>query len=188
MKKFGTPNGAAPGDANENVGLEGVGTPLAVNGGGGCGGVDGDPPPCPLLEFPGELPVRPGLGVGERNWPVVVSPVPVEGWDPLGVDRDEPELPVVGRGVGGLDVLEVVDVLEVEGVLRVGDGTLTDGTLTDGTVTDGTVTDGTFTDGTLTDGSGDDESAGGTAIAVIAPNTPAPIDAASTFLPKMDGR
>jgi hypothetical protein len=28
MKKFGTPSGAAPGSANENVGLAGVGTPL----------------------------------------------------------------------------------------------------------------------------------------------------------------
>jgi hypothetical protein len=28
MKKFGTPSGAAPGAANENVGFAGVGTPL----------------------------------------------------------------------------------------------------------------------------------------------------------------
>ena len=30
MKKFGTPSGAAPGAANENVGFAGVGTPLAL--------------------------------------------------------------------------------------------------------------------------------------------------------------
>ena len=112
--------------------------------------------------------------------------MPVEGcdgWEPLGVDWDEPELPGVGRGDGAFDVLVVLGVLEVVGELRVGDGTLTDGTVTDGTVTDGTVTDGTLTDGTLTDGSDDDESAGGTATAVIAPNTPAPTDATSNFRP-----
>jgi hypothetical protein len=42
MKKFGTPIGAAPGRANENVGLAGVGTPLAVTGGAALGaGGDG---------------------------------------------------------------------------------------------------------------------------------------------------
>jgi hypothetical protein len=41
MKKFGTPIGAAPGSANENVGLAGVGTPLGVTGGGGVGGLGG---------------------------------------------------------------------------------------------------------------------------------------------------
>lgn len=34
MKKFGTPSGAGPGIENEKVGLEGVGTPLLVTGGG----------------------------------------------------------------------------------------------------------------------------------------------------------
>jgi hypothetical protein len=38
MKKFGTPIGAGPGSANENVGLAGVGMPLLVRGGGGVGG------------------------------------------------------------------------------------------------------------------------------------------------------
>jgi hypothetical protein len=35
MKKFGTPIGAGPGNANENVGFDGVGTPPAPVGGGG---------------------------------------------------------------------------------------------------------------------------------------------------------
>ena len=35
MKKFGTPNGAGPGNANENVGFAGVGTPVFVAAGGG---------------------------------------------------------------------------------------------------------------------------------------------------------
>lgn len=115
-----------------------------------------------------------------------------EGWDPLGVGWDEPDVPVVGRGAG---VLELVDVLEAggDGELRVGDGTLTDGVLTDGVLTDGTLsdgvlTDGVLTDGTLTDGTGDDEeSAGGTAIAVIAPTMPAPTDATNHFLPLHTG-
>jgi hypothetical protein len=38
MKKFGTPIGAGPGRAKENVGLAAVGTPLLVLGGGGVGG------------------------------------------------------------------------------------------------------------------------------------------------------
>ena len=38
MKKLGTPIGAGPGSANENVGLDGVGTPLLVTGGGGVAG------------------------------------------------------------------------------------------------------------------------------------------------------
>lgn len=44
MKKFGTPIGAAPGSANEKVGLAGVGSPaLVVSGatGGGLGVVAG---------------------------------------------------------------------------------------------------------------------------------------------------
>jgi hypothetical protein len=134
----------------------------------------------------GEPVLLPEPVVCVRSWPVVVSPVPVEcreGWDPLGAGRDEPDEPVVGCGVGAL---EVVDVLEVVGggELRVGAGTLTDGTLTEGVLTDGTLTDGTLTEGVLTEGSGDDkELAGGTAIAVIAPNTPAATNAASNFLP-----
>lgn len=39
MKKFGTPMGAGPGSAKENVGLAGVGTPLLVLVGAGAGGV-----------------------------------------------------------------------------------------------------------------------------------------------------
>jgi hypothetical protein len=106
-----------------------------------------------------------------------------EGPEPLGEGWGEPDAPVVGGGVGGL---ELVDVLEVGGggELWVGDGTLTEGTLTDGTLTDGTLTDGTLTDGVPIDGSGnDEESAGDTAIAVIAPNIPAPSDAKHHFLP-----
>jgi hypothetical protein len=111
-----------------------------------------------------------------------------EGPGPRGAGWDEPDAPVVGGGVGGL---ELVDVLEGggDGELWVGDGTPTDGTLTDGTLTDGTLTDGTLTDGTFTDvvlidGSGDDEeSAGDTAIDAIAPNIPAPTDAKHHFLP-----
>jgi hypothetical protein len=38
MKKFGTPMGAGPGSANEKVGLDGVGTPPLVTGGGGVVG------------------------------------------------------------------------------------------------------------------------------------------------------
>jgi hypothetical protein len=108
-----------------------------------------------------------------------------EGWDPLGVGWDEPDVPVVGGGAG---VLELVDV-GGDGELRVGDGVLTcgvltDGVLTDGVLTDGVLTDGTLVDGTLTEGSGDDEeSAGGTAIAIIAPTRPAPTDATNRFLP-----
>jgi hypothetical protein len=112
--------------------------------------------------------------------------VPVEcceGPGPRGVGWGEPDAPVVGGGVGGL---ELVVVLEVggDGELCVGAGTLTGGTLTDGTLTDGTLTDGTPTDGVVIVGSGnDEESAGDTAIAVIAPNIPAPSDAKHHFLP-----
>jgi hypothetical protein len=103
-----------------------------------------------------------------------------ERWDPLGVGWDEPDVPVVGRGAGALDVLEAGG----DGELRVGDGVLTDGVLSDGVLTNGVLTDGTLADGTLTDGSGDDEdSAGRTAIAVIAPNIPAATDATNHFLP-----
>jgi hypothetical protein len=106
MKKFGTPSGAGPGVANEKVGLEGVGTPFAVNGGGGCGGPDGDPPPVPWLGVLGELPFVPPPGVGDCIWPVVVSAVPVRGGrEPVDVDGDE--LPLGGGG------LELVGVLEV---------------------------------------------------------------------------
>jgi hypothetical protein len=41
MKKFGTPMGAAPGNANEKVGLAGVGTPLLVRSGPDERGFDG---------------------------------------------------------------------------------------------------------------------------------------------------
>ena len=34
MKKFGTPSGAGPGSANENVGFAAVGTPVTVADGG----------------------------------------------------------------------------------------------------------------------------------------------------------
>jgi hypothetical protein len=93
---------------------------------------------------------------------------------------DEPDPPVVGVGVGALDVLVVVG----GGELRVGNGVLTDGTLTVGTLTVGVLTVGTLTEGVLTEGSGDGkELAGGTATATITPNTPAPTDATSHFLP-----
>jgi hypothetical protein len=102
-----------------------------------------------------------------------------EGWDPLGVGWDEPDVLVVGRGAGALDVLEAGG----DGELRVGNGVLTDGVLSDGVLTDGVLTDGTPAAGTLTDGSGDDEdSAGRTATAVIAP-IPAATDATNHFLP-----
>ena len=110
-----------------------------------------------------------------------------EGLDPLGVGWDEPDVPVVGRGVGELEVLDVLDV-GGGGELRVGDGVLTAGVLTVGVLTTGVLTDGALTDsvladGALTDGSGDDDdSAGDTAIAVIAPNMPAPTDATNNFL------
>jgi hypothetical protein len=38
MKKFGTPKGAGPGNANENDGFDGVGTPPAPFAGGGFAG------------------------------------------------------------------------------------------------------------------------------------------------------
>ena len=98
-----------------------------------------------------------------------------ECWDPRGVGWDEPGLPV-GRGGGALEVLDVLEVVG-GGELRVGDGVLTDGVLTAGALTDGTLADGT-----LTDGSGDEDSAGGTAIAVIAPNIPAPTAATKNVL------
>src|SRR2546421_5211904 len=42
MKKFGTPIGAAPGNASEKVGLAGVGTPAGVrNAPGGAGRAEG---------------------------------------------------------------------------------------------------------------------------------------------------
>lgn len=37
MKKFGTPSGAGPGKANENVGFAGVGTPFFDVAAGGFG-------------------------------------------------------------------------------------------------------------------------------------------------------
>jgi hypothetical protein len=49
MKKFGTPIGAGPGSANENVGFAAVGTPLAERGFSGatfgldCPGPPGEP-------------------------------------------------------------------------------------------------------------------------------------------------
>jgi hypothetical protein len=39
MKKSGTPSGAAPGSAKENVGFDGVGTPDGVVGAAGLAGV-----------------------------------------------------------------------------------------------------------------------------------------------------
>jgi hypothetical protein len=101
---------------------------------------------------------------------------------PLGVGWGEPDAPVVGGGVGGLELVVVRDV-GGDGELWVGDGTLTEGTLTDGTLTDGTLIDGV-----LIVGSGnDEESAGDAAIAVIAPNIPAPTDAKHHFL-RLDTR
>src|SRR5919109_1202299 len=96
MKKFGTPIGAGPGSANENVGLAGVGTPLLVRGGGGVGGLAFL---CCFLAF--------GLDTGCLRLPPA-SPVPglsvVGFWEPpfpecLDVDFDEPLLMVV-VGVG----------------------------------------------------------------------------------------
>jgi hypothetical protein len=111
-----------------------------------------------------------------------------EGWDPRGVGRDEPDAPVVGRGVGVLELLDVLEVVGagelwvVDGVLT--EGVLTEGVLTEGVLTDGVLTDGVLRDGTLTDGSGDDaEPAGGSAIDVNAPRAPAPSDATNNFLP-----
>jgi hypothetical protein len=83
MKKFGTPIGAAPGAANENVGFDTVGTPLAAYGGGGPRGPDCDPPPpwpwlelpwleLPWLELPDELPCVPAPGACEPPRPVGV--------------------------------------------------------------------------------------------------------------------
>jgi hypothetical protein len=183
MKKFGTPNGAGPGTANENVGLDGVGTPFAVYGGGGCSGcvavvVELLGPLVPVLLGPvaPEDPLVP-FELPERlvPLPLPLEPDECDGDGELVVEPpeepDEPDEP---------DEPEEPD--EPDGTLT--DGVLTDGVLIDGVLTDGVLTDGVLTDGTLTDGSGDDEeSAGGTAIAVSAPNTPAPTDATNHFLP-----
>jgi hypothetical protein len=61
MKKFGTPNGAAPGVANEKVGFAGVGTPFFVFGLGALGFGFG----FGLLELLGPVgPLEPLLPVG----------------------------------------------------------------------------------------------------------------------------
>jgi hypothetical protein len=62
------------------------------------------------------------------------------------------------------------------------EGTLTVGVWTVGVLTVGVLTDGTLTVGTLTVGR-EEDSAGGTAIAAIAPSTAAPAAAMSNFLP-----
>jgi hypothetical protein len=84
-------------------------------------------------------------------------------------------------------VLEVLDVggggelFVVDGVVT--DGVVTEGVLTEGVVTAGVPTDGVVTDGVLTVGSDDEDAAGGIAIAVIAPSSPAPTDATNSLLP-----
>src|SRR5437870_445121 len=69
MKKFGTPIGAGPGRANENVGLAGVGTPPFVRGCGAGFGLPGgfDPPEPPPLDPP-ELPGWRELGCNCPPW------------------------------------------------------------------------------------------------------------------------
>jgi hypothetical protein len=49
MKKFGTPNGAGPGNANEYVGFAADGTPPADRGVAGLAGAGEITPPPPLV-------------------------------------------------------------------------------------------------------------------------------------------
>lgn len=117
MKKFGTPSGAGPGSAKENVGLDGVGTPPRL----AAGGLDG----CLALVvvvLDGCLGL---LVVGGLDLVGLVEPWCEEGCDPpgpvvLGGGEGEVEVEVVPpperlcwRGGGELDVV-VVPVLVVE--------------------------------------------------------------------------
>lgn len=56
MKKFGTPNGAGPGNEKLKVGFDGVGTPFLVRGAGGFVDFFGVVVE-PLLEPPEPLPL-----------------------------------------------------------------------------------------------------------------------------------
>jgi hypothetical protein len=98
MKKFGTPIGAAPGSANEKVGLAGVGTPLGVRGGGGVGGVFALFGFLPFLGAAGWLTLLPAWAVPGLS---VVGFCPLPG----------PELLIVVVGVVGCLVVLVPDVL-----------------------------------------------------------------------------
>jgi hypothetical protein len=63
MKKFGTPSGAGPGNANEKVGFAAVGTPFAARGGWGFATA----PVCVLVTMRVERPA-PGLAAGRLLW------------------------------------------------------------------------------------------------------------------------
>jgi hypothetical protein len=98
MKKFGTPMGAAPGRAKENVGLAGVGTPPLPVGGGALGAAAGA-----LGVVPGVFGVgfAPGFLLAGGGEGCLDGCCPVPG--------------PVGRGGGGGGVVPV-------GVVRVGGG------------------------------------------------------------------
>lgn|SRR5579884_494928 len=105
MKKFGTPIGAGPGSAKENVGLAGVGTPAEVVVGGVLGaGLWG----AAWAGEPAETVMAPAA-------PPLLAPAEVEGpWcapflpAPEGLDGCEAEVEV--EVVGGLEELGVVEV------------------------------------------------------------------------------
>jgi hypothetical protein len=131
MKKFGTPIGAGPGRANEKVGLDGVGTPLLVTGGGGVGGLArfflffffffcfglgfgaaGWVTFLPASEVPGLS----FVGLCPLPWPATVVEVwmVVVGVELLDVDEEEPGEVFFGLG------FEVVEVVVLEGGVEVG--------------------------------------------------------------------
>jgi hypothetical protein len=137
-------------------------------------GVGWDEPDVPVVgPGAGALELLDALEVGSDDELCVGDDELCVGDDELCVGEDEVCVgdDEVCVGVGGVCV--------GVGELCVGVGELTDGTLVDGTLTDGTLVDGTLVDGS----GGSKDSAGGTAIVVIAPNMPAPTDATNNFLP-----
>lgn len=118
MKKFGTPIAAGPGSAKEKVGLEGVGTPSRLTGGGGATVVWVVP------VWPEEGLVF-GLLVGffdpdepPEGWGVGFF-CPVPGFFVGGLEPPPPGCPVVGGGVLVVVVVGVVVVVVVVVVVLV---------------------------------------------------------------------
>jgi hypothetical protein len=152
MKKFGTPSGAGPGSAKENVGLEGVGTPfLEVFG----GGLAEDflffflPPLLPLLLLPPLLFLEPYVDLDPEEAPgLLPEPPPELLWEP---EPDDLVVVVLVEVVVVLvDVVVVVVVLRVVVVVEVAGWvqeacTLFTGPVPGGTICEAGVPGGSFT-------------------------------------------
>jgi hypothetical protein len=108
MKKFGTPIGAGPGRAKENVGFAAVGTPPADRGGGGALFGWAGPEPLPGAAFRCAPPLPLELE------PRLFDPPDRDGAEPW---LEEPWLlgpPVFGGECGVLLPLLLLDVVELD--------------------------------------------------------------------------